>query len=115
MDTAIQIKEVLMKSEEMFGADPQISSFEKSLQEFKKMVDSGVVKPRGYNIRTADTPSSLCLFSAKQCVGFSLIMGNCFSKSPPIPDVQSCVKQSVITLPATAVFRLRQNRKLLSS
>ena len=32
----------------------QISSFEKSLQEFKKMVDSGVVKPRGYNIRTAD-------------------------------------------------------------
>ena len=54
MDTAIQIKEVLMKSEEMFGADPQIYSFEKSLQEFKKMVDSGVVKPRGYNIRTAD-------------------------------------------------------------
>ena len=38
----------------MFGTDPQISSYEQSLQEFKKMVASGITTPRGYNIRTVE-------------------------------------------------------------
>ena len=54
METTTKIKEVLLKSEEVFGTDSQISSFEQSLQEFNKMVASGFAKPRGYNIRTVD-------------------------------------------------------------
>ena len=54
MDTAVRLQEILTKSEKMFGTDPQISSYERSLQEFKKMVASGITTPRGYNIRTVE-------------------------------------------------------------
>lgn len=54
MDITIKLKETLDKTEKMFESDPQVKSFEQTLQEFRKMVKSGIVKPRGYNIQTID-------------------------------------------------------------
>lgn len=54
MDITIKLKETLDTTEKMLESDSQVKSFEQTLQEFKKMVESGIVKPRGYNIRTID-------------------------------------------------------------
>lgn len=54
MDITIQLKDILDRAKERFESDSNENLFEQSLQEFKKMVESGIVKHRGYNIRTID-------------------------------------------------------------
>ena len=47
-------KDEMLLAKERFESDSNENLFEQSLQEFKKMVESGIVKHRGYNIRTID-------------------------------------------------------------
>ena len=54
MDITIQLKDILDRAKERFESDSNENLFEQSLQEFKQMVESGIVKHRGYNIRTID-------------------------------------------------------------
>ena len=54
MDITIQLEDILDRAKERFESDSNENLFEQSLQEFKQMVESVIVKHRGYNIRTID-------------------------------------------------------------
>ncbi len=49
-----EIQAVIKQTAQKFKSDSQIGGFQKTANEFAKMVESGYAKPRGYNIQSLD-------------------------------------------------------------
>lgn len=51
----IKLKETLQTQEEKFHDDPQFKEFEKANEEFKNLIQKGIIKERGYNLLTIES------------------------------------------------------------
>lgn len=64
MSSAVdEILEIRKKFKQSENSKKELEYMEKSIKNFQKMVDDGLVQPRGYTLKTIDDECFICSFN----------------------------------------------------
>ena len=58
-----EILEIRKKFKQSENSKKELEYMEKSIKNFQKMVDDGLVQPRGYTLKTIDDECFICSFN----------------------------------------------------